>query len=48
MILSELLWSRAPQLYLVLLGILLVAFVLFVPQGIAGALERLLGKARRP
>jgi branched-chain amino acid transport system permease protein len=33
---SELLWARAPQLYLIFIGALLIAFVLFAPEGIAG------------
>ncbi len=38
-ILSELLWARAPQLYLIIIGCLLIAFVLFVPQGLYGYLK---------
>lgn len=41
--LSELLWSSLPQLYMVVLGVLLVCFVLFAPNGIVGVLTR-----RRP
>jgi branched-chain amino acid transport system permease protein len=37
-VLSELLWTSAPQVYMILLGILLMAFVLFAPEGIAGRL----------
>lgn len=40
LLISELLWARAPQVYLVLLGILLIAFVLFLPRGLAGLLDR--------
>ncbi|HCP78004.1 MAG: branched-chain amino acid ABC transporter permease [Pusillimonas sp.] len=36
MLLSELLWSRAPEFYMVLLGVLLLSFVLFAPDGIVG------------
>ena len=36
MLLSELLWSRAPEFYMMLLGVLLLAFVLFAPNGIVG------------
>lgn len=36
LVLSELLWSTAPQLYLILLGLFLIAFVLFAPDGISG------------
>ena len=38
--LSELLWARAPQLYMIVLGTLLVTFVLFVPEGLANRLFR--------
>jgi branched-chain amino acid transport system permease protein len=37
-VLSELLWANAPQLYMIILGSLLVGFVLFAPQGIIGRL----------
>lgn len=40
MLVSELLWARAPQLYLILLGVLIIAFVLFLPRGLAGLLDR--------
>lgn len=33
---QEMLWARAPQLYLVLLGLLLIGFVLFAPKGLLG------------
>ncbi|MEQ8697187.1 MAG: branched-chain amino acid ABC transporter permease [Bauldia litoralis] len=36
LVLSELLWSSLPQLYMVALGALLVCFVLFAPNGIVG------------
>ncbi len=36
MLLSELLWSRAPEFYMMLLGVLLLVFVLFAPDGIVG------------
>jgi branched-chain amino acid transport system permease protein len=35
-LLSELLWSRAPLLYMVILGVILVVFVLVLPNGLAG------------
>jgi branched-chain amino acid transport system permease protein len=35
-LLSELLWANAPELYMVILGVLLVVFVRFVPQGLVG------------
>src|SRR6185503_1554820 len=37
-LLSELLWANAPQLYMVLVGLLLIVFVLFAPQGLSGTL----------
>lgn len=43
---QELLWARAPQLYLVLLGILLIGFVMFAPKGLLGLWAR--WKAHRP
>jgi branched-chain amino acid transport system permease protein len=36
---SELLWARAPELYMIILGALLVGFVLFAPEGIHGKLR---------
>lgn len=42
-LLSELLWASAPQIYMILVGLLLIVFVLFLPQGLSGALF-----ARRP
>jgi len=39
-VLSEMLWANAPQLYMIILGLLLVIFVLFVPEGICGRLPR--------
>jgi len=38
--LSEVLRGASPQLYLVLLGLCLIGFVLFAPNGIAGLLRR--------
>ncbi len=35
-LLSELLWARLPQGYMVVLGALLILFVLFIPRGLAG------------
>jgi branched-chain amino acid transport system permease protein len=46
-ILSELLWARAPQLYLILLGVLLISFVLFVPRGLYGQLSAFAAGKRR-
>jgi branched-chain amino acid transport system permease protein len=41
-LLSELLWASAPEVYMIILGALLVGFVLFVPDGLYGRLRRLL------
>jgi branched-chain amino acid transport system permease protein len=38
-ILSEMLWSQAPQLYMIILGTLLCCFVLFIPEGLCGSLK---------
>jgi branched-chain amino acid transport system permease protein len=46
-VLSELLWARAPQIYLFLLGVLLIGFVLFIPQGIYGQLAAM-ARRRKP
>jgi branched-chain amino acid transport system permease protein len=45
-LLSELLWARAPEIYMIILGVLLVAFVLFVPEGLLGRLQRLFAPAK--
>ncbi len=37
-LLSELLWAGAPQLYMVVLGVLVVVFVLYLPDGLCGRL----------
>ena len=44
-LLSELLWARAPLLYMVLLGVILFVFVLLVPNGLVGLFDG--RKARR-
>ncbi|HUC61748.1 MAG TPA: branched-chain amino acid ABC transporter permease [Alphaproteobacteria bacterium] len=46
-ILSELLWDRAPQMYMILLGLLLIAFVLFAPGGVTAWRLPRFGGARR-
>jgi branched-chain amino acid transport system permease protein len=46
-LLGELLWANAPQLYMIILGLLLLIFVLFVPEGICGRLPRSAAKGRR-
>lgn len=38
--LSELLWANLPQIYMIILGILLVGFVLFAPNGLTGLIDR--------
>ena len=40
-VLSEYLWSSLPQLYMIVLGVLLIAFVLFAPNGIVGLIDKL-------
>ena len=40
-LLSELLWATTPEIYMIILGALLVGFVLFVPDGLYGRLRRL-------
>ncbi len=39
-VLSELLWTNAPQLYMILLGLFLIGFVLLAPGGMIGLLNR--------
>ena len=46
-LLSELFWTRAPELYMIILGVLLIGFVLFVPEGLVGRAQRLLGSTAR-
>ena len=45
-LLSESLWTRAPEIYMIILGGLLITFVLFVPEGLFGRAQRLLGFGR--
>ncbi len=45
-LLSETLWSNLPQLYMVVLGALLITFVLFAPNGIVGLTAKLRWPAR--
>jgi branched-chain amino acid transport system permease protein len=40
-LLSELLWATQPELYMVLLGLLLVVFVIWMPEGVEGRLRSL-------
>jgi branched-chain amino acid transport system permease protein len=37
---SEILWARTPQIYMIIIGLLLIAFVLFAPGGLCGRLLR--------
>jgi branched-chain amino acid transport system permease protein len=46
-LLQELLWARLPQIYLIVLGVLLIAFVLWSPNGFHGLLQRQLRERRR-
>jgi branched-chain amino acid transport system permease protein len=39
-LLSEFLWARFPQLYMIILGAALILFVLFAPRGLTGLLLR--------
>lgn len=39
-LLSELLWARFPQLYMIILGVFLILFILFLPRGLSGLFER--------
>jgi len=39
-ILSELLWAQAPLLYMIVLGAILIVFVLLIPGGLMGLLEK--------
>ena len=39
-LLSELLWANAPEVYMILLGLVLIGFVLLAPAGICGWLPR--------
>jgi len=43
-LLSELLWANLAELYMIILGLLLIGFVLFAPSGIDGLLRRRFGR----
>jgi branched-chain amino acid transport system permease protein len=47
-VLSELLWASAPAAYMVILGVLLVVFVLKVPDGVDGRVRSVLSGRLRP
>lgn len=40
-LLSEFLWSSLPQLYMIVLGLTLIVFILFVPRGLSGLVGRI-------
>jgi branched-chain amino acid transport system permease protein len=42
--LSELLWNSMPQVYMIVLGLLLVVFVMRVPEGVYGRVGRLMAR----
>jgi branched-chain amino acid transport system permease protein len=39
-LLSEVLWANAPEIYMILMGLVLIGFVLLAPAGICGWLPR--------
>jgi branched-chain amino acid transport system permease protein len=41
-VLQELLWARLPQLYMIIVGVLLIAVVIWVPGGVYGRLRQLI------
>ena len=43
-LLSELLWANLAELYMIILGLLLIGFVLFAPTGLDGLLRRRFGR----
>ncbi|MDX2482450.1 MAG: branched-chain amino acid ABC transporter permease [Pseudodonghicola sp.] len=42
-LLSEFLWSSLPQLYMIVLGLTLITFILFVPRGLSGLVDSIKG-----
>ena len=46
-ILSEFLWDAAPELYMIILGLVLVVFVLKLPEGLYGAVVKGAARLRR-
>jgi branched-chain amino acid transport system permease protein len=46
-LLQELLWANWPEIYMIILGILLIGFVLFVPGGMYGLLKQKLRGSTR-
>lgn len=46
-LLSELLWSHAPQIYMIILGVILVVFVLVLPDGLQGWISARRGRLKK-
>jgi branched-chain amino acid transport system permease protein len=46
-LLQELLWANLPQLYMIVVGILLIAVVVWMPGGIYGRLQQMMPAAAR-
>jgi branched-chain amino acid transport system permease protein len=46
-VLQELLWARLPQLYMIIVGVLLISVVIWMPGGVYGRLQRLLPAGAR-
>jgi branched-chain amino acid transport system permease protein len=46
-LLQELLWAHLPQLYMIIVGFLLIGVVVWIPEGIFGSLERLIPRSAR-
>ena len=46
-LLQELLWANLPQLYMIIVGLLLIGVVIWLPDGIFGGLQRLIARSAR-
>jgi len=46
-LLQELLWANLPQLYMIIVGVLLIGVVVWIPEGIFGGLQRLTARGTR-
>ncbi|HEY1748137.1 MAG TPA: branched-chain amino acid ABC transporter permease [Xanthobacteraceae bacterium] len=46
-VLQELLWANLPQLYMIIVGILLIFIVVWMPGGIYGRLQQIIATVRR-
>jgi branched-chain amino acid transport system permease protein len=46
-LLQELLWANLPQLYMIIVGLLLIAVVIWIPGGLYGRLQRLVAPGAR-